>query len=126
MRIENLTKLEADTRNEMIAAEIEVDTCKASIDEYKYGCQSLSITIADKMAMLLREGSNETIQQQQDIEEDEATLQMCKDHLSFYKEKVLPFAKRDCAAKKKAFGALWKEKNRGELDVRNYIEHEIF
>jgi hypothetical protein len=50
-------------------------------------------------------------------------LETIENEIFDFQETVLPYAKKEYAERNKAFEKLWKEKDRGEYEVRNHIDN---
>jgi hypothetical protein len=123
-RVENVTQDESDARAEALDADISLTDCKESIEVYGFACQVLSISIAEAIE---KSGVGElSLEEQEQLEEDEGELETIENLIVDYQQTYLPYAKKQYTEKKKAFEMLWKAKGRGEFDVHNHIENEIF
>jgi hypothetical protein len=123
-RVESVTQEESNARSEALAAEIALIECKECIQVYRFACQALSISVAEARE---KSGAGQiSLEEQEQLEEDEGELETLENEIFEYQEVIHPYAKKEYAEKKKAFEKLWKEKDRGGYQVRNYIDNKIF
>jgi hypothetical protein len=126
-RIEMITPEESLARTASLAAEIALDECKESIEQYSFAIQAMRIMIDDLDAMKLeRGGGSFTEDEQDDYDAHQEEITTLEEECEHFVDHILPYAKLDYATKKKAFMALWKEKRSSEFQVWNYIDNNIF
>jgi hypothetical protein len=116
---EFLSKTSLDLAIIMVKRQKELD----EKERKKEGEGNISI---DEARAKSAEGDLHSLEEQEQLEEDEGELETIENEIFDYEEIILPYARIDYAQKKKDFETLWKQKGRKEYEVRNHIENEIF